>query len=203
MSNITVAKALASNWRITVSDIPGHDLDLRLIDSFVRGWTSPALNLSSIVSSHEGWESRHHDPQRNRGGFDLNLTLAVSDDWVNYYCFADWWERVRLGEVSPGHNEYLMASTTIYMLDRTKRERFGITLSSLNLEGLSGITGVSGTSEELTFDVQLKAHDIAFKLFGVANGAPGMVSSPDLVPKSDDGSIDAPIPPFMLGQVRQ
>lgn len=195
-TNLTLGKALACDWRITVSDIPGHDLDLRLVDNFIRGWTSPTLNLGSIWSNAEGWGAQFAEPDRNRDGFDLNLTLAISEDWVNYWCFCDWLLRVKKGEVESPHNEYRMAQVVIFLMDTSKRERMAIRLHDLVVESISGITGVSGTSEELTFDLQLKATDVTMELFGVANGTPGVVGSPNLIPKIEDGNIDTPIKPY-------
>lgn len=159
----------SDKWQCNFSNIPTiNDVsEMKYFDNYVKTLTFPDYNMGEIFSDFRGFRIRHPaEPRPNIDLSQIQIEFKLSEDMKNYlYCF-EWMRRLKHGELPETYTDlfrkYTVKKINVTAMDNKKRPIAIWTFSEAFLLSISSLPLTTGTSDEITFTVNMSYQEILF-----------------------------------------
>lgn len=164
----------SDKWRVLFSNIPGfvpgnynNFINFDLYETYIKSVSFPSLDVEFVESEFLNYHINHPISKINNSLNDISITFKLSEDMLNYHYIYNWMTKLR-NQNNVDAKKFFRANFidefTIIFLDNEKRPKIKYVYKNCFISSLGSLSLTQGTSDELTFDINLKYEDYEVKI---------------------------------------
>ncbi len=165
--DITINTYHDSNFKITVSNVPGMTLDqLYLIDNFIKGIDIPGFSLNAYQEFIDQDQMVVHPLQHRQADLgEVTLTMKITENLLNYLYLMRYMQTLKYGikdSVIPGEEivSDKINKISIDFLDNQQRVIANYSFNGCMPTQISNIPLIYGSNNEITFSLTLRVESV-------------------------------------------
>jgi len=165
-SNTDKFETIFSN--IPVPSTRTKELDLGVVNNFVRMVTLPDFNIEVVMSEFQQISIKNPISRFNNDMSPITIDFTCDEDLDNYTSFFEWMQELRLGNAAQGETtlrESTIKSFMVIAKDNQDRSGVKFIMKDLILINLSSLSLAFGNSEQSTFTATF-----AYNYFDIERG---------------------------------
>ena len=157
-TNLSINTANNGNWECSISNFGEYNMDIRVHNAYVKGFTTPEIT-SEYDLSRMGATSRPHPKIKKNGeGIPLSLDMVCDENFLNYAMARRMSKEINYGKIDGDKLHKVMIGQIIFkLLDNQKRKKFELIYKKIVLENVSGLTCEGGEDTEFRYSLQMKS----------------------------------------------